>query len=270
MRAETPTASDHDPGLDPAPPPGVSVVIPARNEAAALPATLASVFAGLPPGGEVIVVDDGSTDGTAALAAGLGARVVRGAPGRGPQLIAGAAAAAGKALLFLHADTRLPVHWAGAVARTLDDPAVRLGAFTLRIDRPGRGYRLIEWGVARRCRRHALPYGDQALFMRARDYRAVGGFPDWPCFEDVALVKALRRTGPVVVCEQAVVTSGRSWAEHGRTKTTVVNWLSIQAFRLGVRPRRIARLRAWVAPRKTHSLRTAVAPRGLSATPAKV
>ena len=231
------------------PRPPVSVIIPARNEAVALPATLAAVRADLPAGGEIIVVDGDSTDATTTLAARSGARVIASAPGRGVQLHAGARAARSQHLLFLHADTLLPAGWSSFVAKTLNDPAVALGAFAFRIDREGRGYRVLEWGVARRCRRHRLPYGDQGLFLRAADYHAAGGFPAWPCFEDDALVRAVRKRGRVVVGPLAAQTSGRAWAQYGRTRTTVVNWLSIQAYRVGVSPHRIARLRALVIHR---------------------
>lgn len=225
----------------------VSVILPARNEAAALPATLESIREGLPSRGEIVVVDGHSTDSTAQIAAEAGARVLRAGPGRGLQLQAGASVARGAALVFLHADTHLPPNWAACVCETLADPDVSLGAFRLQIDPELRGHRAIEWGVARRCRGTPLPFGDQALFARAEAYHAAGGFPDWSCFEDVALVERLRRLGRVVVRPEAVVTSGRCWAEAGVVRTTATNWLSMQAYRLGVPPERISVLRRRLA-----------------------
>ena len=228
----------------------VSVVIPARNEAASLPAVIASVFAGLPAGGEVIVVDGVSDDGTPDLAEAAGARVLRGVgAGRGPQLAAGADEARGRLLLFLHADTRLPPRWAKLVAETLDDPEVALGAFSLRIDGRGRDYRRVEWGIKQRSRNRPRPYGDQAFFVRAEDYHAVGGFPAWPCFEDVRLAEKLVRRGRVVIRPEAVRTSARSWAARGWLQTTVVNWCCTQLYRVGVSPHLIAYGRRWARHR---------------------
>ncbi len=228
----------------------VSVVIPAKNEAPSLPAILTSVFAGLPADGEVIVVDGGSHDATADLARAAGARVICGAAsGRGPQLAAGAASARGRVLLFLHADTRLPDQWADIVDDTLRDPAVALGAFALRIDAQGRTYRWAEWGIARRSHKSPRPYGDQAFFMRSSDYHDVGGFPLWPCFEDVKLAERLATRGRVVIRPEAVVTSGRSWADRGWLQTTVVNWMCTWAYRARVSPHWIACGRRWAARR---------------------
>ena len=124
--------------------PWLSVVIPALNEDARIAETVASV---LRPGVEVIVADGGSGDGTRERALESGAIVIPAPAGRGPQLNAGAAAARGEALVFLHADTRLPTDYPEIVRRTLATPRVSLGAFRLRIDRPGIGLRLVEAGV---------------------------------------------------------------------------------------------------------------------------
>jgi len=228
----------------------VSVVIPAKNEAVLLPATLASVFAGLPAGGEVIVVDGASRDATPTLAPAVGAQVLQGeVSGRGSQLRAGAAVARGGLLLFLHADTRLPVGWADVINETLRDPAVALGTFSLRIDAEGAGYRRVEWGIERRSHKRPRPYGDQAFFVRSADYHAVGGFPAWPCFEDVKLVERLAQRGRVVIRPEAVLTSGRSWEARGWLQTTVVNWMCTQAYRAGVSPHGITRMRRWATRR---------------------
>lgn len=216
----------------------LSIVIPALNEAPHLPATLARC--GL-AGAEVIVVDGGSTDGTAARARALGARVITSAPGRGRQMNAGAAEARGDILLFLHADTLLPEGFAGRVVRTLARPGVVAGAFRLAIDAPGAGLRLVELWAGWRSRGLQLPYGDQALFLGAREFRRLGGYRDMPLMEDFDLVRRLRRRGRVVTLPQAARTSARRWQSLGVFRTTVVNQLVVAGYLAGVSPARLAR-----------------------------
>lgn len=217
----------------------ISVIIPARNEAAALPATLAAlVGAGAD---EVIVADGGSSDATVAIARQHGATVVTSPVGRGPQLNAGAAQASGDLLLFLHADTLLPPAFAAEVRRVLAEPAVSAGAFRLAIADSRPGYRLIELGANLRARLGQLPYGDQALFLRATDFRAMGGFADLPLCEDLEMVSRLRQRGKIRLTTSAVQTSARRWQRWGRLRTTWRNQLVLWGFLLGVAPDRLAR-----------------------------
>ncbi|MEO1235157.1 MAG: TIGR04283 family arsenosugar biosynthesis glycosyltransferase [Planctomycetota bacterium] len=226
--------------------PRLSVVIPTFDEAARLPATLDRLrrCAG-DTAYEVIVADGGSTDATAALARAGGAALVRSPRGRGPQMNAGAAAAAGDTLLFLHADTRPPEDFVTQIAAVLTRPGTAAGAFRLRIDGTSWRYRLIEWAVQQRSRWRGLPYGDQGLFVSAATFRRVGGFPDWPLLEDVDLVRRLGRVGRVRLADASVATSDRGWAGRGPWRTTAVNQCCLLAYRCGVSPRAIARWRRW-------------------------
>lgn len=226
---------------------GLSVVIPALDEAAHLPAALAGC--GKSPL-EVIVVDGGSRDGTADVARRLGARVLRAPRGRGRQMNAGAAAARGRVLLFLHADTRLPPGYAGWVAATLSRPGVAAGVFRLGIDGAGAGLRFVEWAARRRSEMLQLPYGDQALFLGAETFRALGGYRELPVMEDFDLVRRLRRCGRVVTVPAAVRTSARRWRTLGVFRTTLVNQLMVAGFLAGVPA---ARLERWY--RRTRGLK---------------
>jgi rSAM/selenodomain-associated transferase 2 len=210
-------------------------VIPALDEAAGIAATVVSAL----EADEVVVVDGGSADDTAGVARRAGARVLSSPRGRGVQLHAGARAADGEWLLFLHADTRLDPGFAAAV-RTLPAEIVG-GAFTLRIDAPGRGFRLVERAVAWRSRARRLPYGDQAIFARREAYERAGGFPALPLMEDVAFVRGLRRLGPLAILPHAAHTSARRWHRHGLVGTTVRNWALLTAYTLGVPAERLAR-----------------------------
>jgi rSAM/selenodomain-associated transferase 2 len=216
--------------------PSISVVIPALDEEPSVAASIRSVREAT----EVIVVDGGSRDRTAAVAEAEGARVLSSAPGRGAQLDLGARAARGDWLVFLHADTRLEPGWAEALPAL--GPEVVGGAFRLAIDSPRGAYRAIERMVRARVRLLRLPYGDQAIFARRESYARAGGFPHQPLMEDVAFVRRLGALGPLAFPAVRAWTSPRRWERRGVLAATARNWLLITLYALGQPPERLARL----------------------------
>ena len=223
--------------------PKLSVVIPARNEAGQIGKTLEALMAcaaGSRP--ELIVADGSSEDNTRQMARSMGAAVVTCEPGRARQMNAGAAAAAGEWLLFLHADTLPPTDYPRHIRETLAQPGVIAGAFQLHIDAPNRSLRAIEWCVNLRSRWLSLPYGDQGLFMRANTFRNLGGYADLPVMEDYELVRRLGKVGRVALAEAHVVTSARWWLRKGVWCATLLNQACVVGYHLGVSP---ARLAAW-------------------------
>ncbi len=229
-------------------PPRVSVIIPALNEASRLPDTL--VTASRESGAELIVACGQSTDETATLAETYGARVVRSPNGRGIQMNAGAELALSSRLLFLHADCRLPSGYVERVVKALDDEDVALGAFPLKIDRRSFSLAIIAWFANFRARFLGLPYGDQALFMKAERFHHVGGFTDWPIMEDVDLVHRLRRAGRVAIQPDAVVASARRWTATGPWRLSLLHLTLLAGYYLGMSADRLARWRARFSPRE--------------------
>ena len=215
------------------------VVIPALDEAERVAAAIESARA---PGVEVLVVDGGSSDDTTQRAAAAGARVLRSDRGRACQLDAGVRASDGDALLFLHADTRLPAGYADAVAGALADPGVVGGAFRLRFDVRSRALRWIERGARLRSRLLGLPYGDQALFVRRAALAAVGGVPQVPILEDLDLVRALKRRGRLALLPLDATTSARRHLAGGPWRTALWHSALALAGSLGVDRARVA---AW-------------------------
>jgi len=213
----------------------ISVIIPTLNEAT----TLASCLPAASNDIEVIVADGGSQDGTAEVAVAKGCKVCVSAPGRGRQMNAGAGVASGEIFLFLHADTRLPEDFAVHVHRILAGPGMIAGAFLLRVESPLRQIRIIERVANWRSDRLQLPFGDQAIFLRAEQFRTIGGFLDLPIMEDVELVRRLQKRGRIGIAPVPVVTSARRWVEKGLWKTTLLNQVFLAAYFLGVRPSRI-------------------------------
>jgi rSAM/selenodomain-associated transferase 2 len=226
----------------------LAVVVPTLNEARRLPALLARLGAGTGPdpgdrADEVVVADGGSADGTRALAAGAGARVVLAPRGRGSQLAAGARATSAALLLFLHADC-LPAP--GALARLraafAADAALVASGMAQRIAARGRFYRLVERAADARARR-GMVFGDSGLCARRSAYEAVGGFREQPLFEDVDLARRLARHGAVRLLEDAVLAvSARRWEREGRFRCTLRNWTTRSLYRIGVPPARLAAL----------------------------
>lgn len=165
----------------------LSAVVPALNAEAALPAALKSLEV-WPGALEVIVADGGSTDATRAAAGRMGARVVASPQGRGAQLRAGAEAARGDWLLFLHADTVLAADWPAAARMLMDETADKAGYFRFRLDEKAEN---MERGAAWRARAFALPYGDQGLLISRALYDRVGGYRPLPLMEDVDIAGRL-------------------------------------------------------------------------------
>lgn len=215
----------------------ITVVIPTLDEGPRIRAAVESVAAGA---SEVIVVDGGSADATVPQAVAAGARVIAGPRGRASQMQAGAREAAGDWLVFLHADTCLEAGWCDAL-RALDARFVA-GAFRFRLNSSRARYRFLEAAVRLRCAAFALPYGDQAIFVRRAAFFGCGGFGDVPILEDVDLVRRLRRCGPLAFPAAHAVTSARRWEELGFVRTTLLNWLVIVLGSAGFPRRRLARL----------------------------
>lgn len=208
----------------------IGVVIPALNEASIIAQAVARIHA------QVVVADAGSSDATAALAAAAGAHVVVERGGRGAQQNAGAAALKDvDAIIFVHADTTLPEGWQGEVERLLGDGAI-LGAFRLSVP----GHPFVAAGANLRSGAFGLPYGDQALFLRADTFAALGGFGPLPIMEDFDLVRRAGKRGRIALARTAVVTSSRRWQRRGAVRTTLVNQLMIAGWMLGIAPERLA------------------------------
>lgn len=221
----------------------ISVIIPTLNEAGCLPESLIALDHA--ENVEIIVVDGGSCDGTHDLAVAAGVRLLRSPAGRARQMNLGAAAATGDVYLFLHADTQLPPGFEQSVRAALREPGVIGGAFRLHIDGPERSLRLIEWGTNWRSRWRHMPYGDQAMFVRAETFRQLDGFQELPIMEDFEFAQRLRRVGRIAILPEAVTTSARRWHALGPWRTTWTNQLIIGGYRLGISTQRLA---SWYGP----------------------
>ena len=220
----------------------LTVVIPALDEAANLARLLPDLERAC-PGAEVLVVDGGSRDGTAKVVAGRpGVRLVPSARGRARQMNAGAAAASGDVLLFMHADTWLPDGAARAIEAALADPAVVGGRFDVRFDSQRPVMRMVAWFMNARSRATSICTGDQAIFVRRAVFEAVGGYADIPLMEDVELSRRLKARGRLAALRVRVTTSARKWEREGPLRTIGLMWTLRLLHFVGVAP---ARLHRW-------------------------
>jgi len=218
----------------------LSIVIPTLNSARCLRATLDPLRGA---DREILVVDGGSEDATAALAESLGARVLYALRGRASQMAAGAKAARGDWLLFLHADTRLDTSWRDMSAHFMSEPRniERAAAFYFALDDGSAQARRLERAVLWRSRRLGLPYGDQGLLLSRTFYEALGGFRDLPIMEDVDLVRRIGRRR-LELLAAAAVTSAARWQREGWIRRSARNLLCLSLYYCGLPPRIIAKL----------------------------
>ncbi len=211
------------------------------NEERAIARTLEALSEGA-HGAEIIVVDGGSADRSVAEARPRCTAVLSASRGRARQMNAGAAAAHGDVLAFVHADTIVPPSFARDIEAALADAAVVGGRFDVRLDDPAPLLRLIGWLISMRSRLSRTGTGDQALFVRREIFEQLGGYRDIELCEDLDLARRLKRAGRVACLRLCVVTSARRWRQGGVLATVLRMWLVRAAFLMGVPPARLARL----------------------------
>ena len=217
----------------------ISVIIPALNEEKSIAATIASIVPLRPH--EIIVVDGGSTDGTVAVCRELDQRLLAAPRGRATQMNFGAQQATGEVLLFIHADTRLPFSAFNDIGRALSDPRIVGGRFDVRLEGAHWMLRLIGAMISWRSRWSGVATGDQAIFVRRDVFAELGGYPDLPLMEDIALSRALKRRGRIACLRSHVVTSARRWEAEGLWRTIFKMWALKSLYLIGVSPIRLKR-----------------------------
>ena len=223
--------------------PKFSFIIPVWNEDAIIARTIEHVRAlGASGSAEIIVVDGDPAGITIKVARHAGVKTAISETGRGKQMNLGAALAEGEILIFLHADTLLPSDALKLIQTAMDDSSFVAGAFDLAIASERPVFRLIEKAASIRSRLTRIPYGDQAIFMRKRNFHDLGGFRDIPIMEDVEIMQRIKkRKGKICILREAVSTSPRRWEKEGIVYTTIRNWLLLSLYLCGVKPESLVR-----------------------------
>ena len=220
--------------------PSLSIIIPALNEGDNIGPTLDSVTkSGTDI--EVLLVDGGSIDHTTEVARAYGARVITSERGRGAQMHRGACEAQGTVLWFVHADTRVSPGAGDLIMATMQDEHIVGGNFEVRFGGERGAARFMTW-LYPQLRRLGLCYGDSAIFVRRNAYFKMGGFKSFPIFEDLDLLRELRKMGNFVHLPSTVVTSARRF-ERRSFAVTFTRWAALQClYWMGVSPKRLGRL----------------------------
>ena len=219
--------------------PTLSIIVPILNESARLEDFLRTLLERMPEGSEVILVDGGSTDGSAAIAEPYPVKLIFSTKGRALQMNAGARSARGKYLMFLHADTEVQKHFASEIIWWASTDPV-WGFSPVRLTGSEWWCRLIESGINLRTAVTAGASGDQALIVKANYFRKLGGFPEIELMEDIAMSYRLRRSWSARRFRRPVVTSSRRWQRNGALKTVLLMWFLRSSYRIGVSPKRLA------------------------------
>lgn len=218
----------------------LSVVIPVRNEAQALPRLLDDLAVLRALGAELIVVDGGSSDGTCELALGRVDRLLRTAPGRALQMNAGAAVAQGEYLWFVHADTRVSAEALHSLLKVLDERPL-WGRFDVRLSGPGLALSVIGGMISLRSRLTGIASGDQGIFVARERFEALGGYAPIPLMEDLHLCRRLKALARPRCLRPALLTSSRRWEQHGIWRTVLLMWALRLAYYCGASPEKLAR-----------------------------
>lgn len=184
---------------------------------------------------ELLIIDGGSNDGTQLIGQRYG-QVINAPRGRALQMNMGASVAQGEILLFLHADTSLPRNALALIEQHLNTARNVGGAFCLRFDRPDLAYRIVAFTTNLRSRLFKIYTGDQAYFIRASSFKAVGGYPEQALMEDLEITQRLREMGGFILLPQAVTTSARRHTRKGLLQSIMFMWYMRTLYRFGVSP----------------------------------
>ncbi len=190
---------------------------------------------------ELLIVDGGSTDATVTIAERYGT-IIHSTRGRATQMNCGAKAARGNILLFLHADTLLPNNAFDAIEQALASPKVVAGAFKLCFNCDKLLYKLVAFATNLRSRITNVFTGDQAYFIRAESFRAIGGYPDQPLMEDLEIIARLRTIGRVVLVPSYVTTSARRHEKTGLLRSVLFMWYLRTLYKFGTSPLRLQQM----------------------------
>ena len=220
--------------------PAISIIVPCLNEAAGIVPALARLQPLRARGVELIVADGGSGDGTAALAVPLADRVIDAPRGRAAQMNAGADAATGKVLLFMHADCALPPRADGLIIDGLAASGRQWGRFDVALSGSHPLLRIVAGMMNLRSRWTGIATGDQGIFVTRMLFAQLGGFPAQPLMEDIALSRRALREGAPLCLRARIITSSRRWEEHGVLRTIALMWWLRLAYFFGADPARLA------------------------------
>ena len=219
--------------------PSLCIIVPVLDEAGTVASLLSELQRFRQRGARVVVVDGGSEDDTLAIALAHADLALLAPRGRAAQMNAGAAACPADVLLFLHADSRLPENADALVRRAMLGPHA-WGRFDVRIDSTRTVLRIVAGLMNRRSRWTGIATGDQALFVRHDLFHSVGGFPNLPLMEDIAMSKVLKHHGSPACLRERVRTSARRWERHGVWRTILLMWCLRAAYFFGTDPARLA------------------------------
>ena len=218
--------------------PSLAVIVPVLNEATALADLLPRLV--VLPVSELVFVDGSSTDESRQILTEAGVVWLAAERGRAAQMNAGAAMCRSDVLLFLHADTLIDSSHIQAVREAMENADTVAGRFDVRLSSEQPAFRLISWFINMRSRLSRISTGDQAMFVRRAVFIRLGGFPEQPLMEDIALSRQLKRLGDIACLRQQVTTSARRWQSHGIIRTVLLMWKLRLLYWLGVPAEKLA------------------------------
>ena len=218
----------------------ISIIIPALNEEKSIKALLQQLQIYRQQGHEVIVVDAGSHDETVSISDSLADKVITSDAGRARQMNKGVTESKNEVLWFLHVDTAIPDNVIETIQKSLIK--YKWGRFNIELSGSHFSFRVIEKMINVRSCFSGIATGDQGIFVKRKIFESIGGYPEIPLMEDVALSKKLKNISQPICIKETLTTSSRRWEKNGIIKTTLLMWHLRFLYWMGVNPDKLAKL----------------------------